>query len=305
MSEASQLTAAVIDVGSNTVRLCMYRVEKSGGKFTKIIDAKDSVGLGAYIGPDKTMSKGGIEAGGKAIRKLARMAEVVGFKKMGIFATAAVRNCANSAEVAKEFQQKCGYPVRVLTGEEEAYLSVQGALASAPMRSGLFFDLGGGSTEVVGLQKGKVTVCDSIPIGSLTSWRRNAHCIIPGEDELEAIEQGFAELLRTSPVNPTDYKNICGIGGSTRLALKVANHLRYSSPDNRTLSLESINRIFDMNANDRFALSRLVLQIQPSRVHTFLPGCAIMRAIMEAAGIDYLEVAKTGIREGYLLKELR
>ena len=84
-----------------------------------------------------------------------------------MLATAAVRDAKDGKEFAKEIERATGVAVRVISGEEEAQLSALGVLAGVPDADGLMGDLGGGSLELVLLNKGKIAQQVTLPIGPL------------------------------------------------------------------------------------------------------------------------------------------
>lgn len=79
--------------------------------------------------------------------------------------------------------------VEVLSGDEEAELGYYGALRTLDLRSGAMFDIGGGSTEIVEVEKGRILRAQSLPVGSLNLFDRHVSKIWPKRRELEAITQ--------------------------------------------------------------------------------------------------------------------
>ena len=304
MANADKVVA-LIDVGSNTIRMVVYCVDQVTREFKSVIDAKDAVGLSSYISEVGAMSEEGITAGCRSVARLVRMSQLAKCDDVCIFATAAVRGCSNSNQVVDALSRSANCPVRVLSGEEEARLSMMGALSSESMRSGLFFDIGGGSTELAGLEKSCVSAYDSIPLGSLSSWKDRVLGDFPSTVELEAIERSFGEMLRISPVEVSKYSELCAIGGTMRLALKVIQRIdkERKSEKSNVMTRADFDRIFDLAEADPSTLAWHVLSIKPERVSTFLPGCAIARSILRASGCSSVRIAKTGLREGYLLSE--
>lgn len=300
---AGKRTITVVDIGSNTVRACVYRVKDRASSFVKVVDVSKAVGLAGYVDESCIMSREGIDAGCRAVSKAVRVAELAGSDETIILATGAVRNCINTAQVVKALDKKAGHPVRVLSGEEEAFMSAAGASWSTGIGTGLFFDLGGGSTELADMRKGGIVGVDSIPVGTLSSRRGVSGTILPEAGELEAIETGFARLLGASPVHLSSQPAVVGVGGSMRLALKVARNLGGDDPG-RVLGLADLNMILDRGIHDPESLYRLILKLKPARIHTFLPACAIARAIMHSTGCNEMTVSKAGLREGCLISEM-
>ena len=302
MAECKQRWA-VVDMGSNTVRLCVYEVS-GPGKYNRIATSKFAVGLASYVDEANVLVPGGLKAASRALKKLTEMAVLMDCQRVMVFATGAARNCSNSDEVIDALQKKCGYPIEVISGRDEARLSLRGALQTVDCQSGLFFDIGGGSTELMTLKRGTYKEGESIPMGSLSSWSKYVKNILPEEGELSAFESAMSILIDSCGVDLARHERVCGIGGTMRLALKVSKALRNDDSDNREVDMDDFDRIFSLLESDPIRLSSMLLQLNPARVHTFLPGCIIAQEILRKSGCGKIIVAKSGLREGYLLSKL-
>lgn len=293
----------VVDLGSNTVRLCVYEV---GGKnpYKRIASAKSAVGLSSYVGEGGILGDTGIRAAARAVKKLIGMADLMGCQRTFVFATGAARNCRNSKEALAQITQMADHQIEVISGKDEARLSLKGALETVDCQSGLFFDIGGGSTELMTLERGKFKEGDSIPMGSLSSWSKYVRSILPESCELDALKSAMGILIDASDVDLSKHERVCGIGGTMRLALKVANNLRAEASKSREVDLDDFSRIFSLLETDPERLSAMLLQLNPARVHTFLPGCIIAREVLLKSGCGKIVVAKSGLREGFLLSKL-
>ncbi len=282
---------SIVDMGSNTIRLCVYLVRLNGGTYKKLLDARETVGLSSYV-EEGMMTKDGVRAASKALKKLLRTAELVGCKRNFIFATAAIRNCKNSDEVVTSIQDRTCCKVEVISGKEEARLSVRGALETVDVESGLFFDIGGGSTELAMLDGKNYVFGLSLPYGSLSTWHEFVTEVMPTSGELEKVATCIRGALKESAADLTLATEMCGIGGTMRMARKVAAELGAVSDGRRVLSLADINLILKTAEEDEATLARIMLEINPARMHTFLPGCVIAREIMLAANVDSAVISK-------------
>lgn len=293
----------VIDLGSNTVRLCVYDIS-GPEKYKRIATSKFAVGLASYVGEDGVLDARGVKAANRAVRKLSEMSKLMGCDTTFAFVTGAARNCVNSAEVIAAIEEASGQKLEVLPGKDEARLSLMGSLETVKVDSGLFFDIGGGSTELMTMEKGKYLLGDSLPMGSLSSWSRFVSSILPEDEELDAVRDAIRILIDSCEVDVSKHDRVFGIGGSMRLALKVSHELREDESDDRVVTMDDFERIFGLLHTDSIKLSGMLLQMNPARVHTFLPGCVIAREIMLKAGCDKITVAKSGLREGYLMAKM-
>ena len=137
----------VIDIGSNTIRLVLYKVENNTLK--PMLNKKYAAGLAGYINKKNCLSQKGMD---KAVEILTEFREVtsnMGIREVFPFATASLRNIDNAQEVLETIEKSCGFQIRVLSGKEEAVFDYYGAVQDMDMGSGLLVDIGGGSTELV------------------------------------------------------------------------------------------------------------------------------------------------------------
>ena len=94
------------------------------------------------------------------------------------------------------------------------------------------------------------------------------------------------------------------MGGTIRAAAKLCNDLSGSDPDNRIIPVGEIRSLYkDLKKGDRDTL-RQILRSVPDRVHTILPGLAILTAVLRAYQVETVSVSTCGVREGYLLNRV-
>ena len=141
-----QRDAAVIDVGSNSVRLVLYRME--GRAIWTVYNEKVLAGLGRDLGATGRLSPTGVEQAMAALRRFRAVLDAARSQQVFTAATAAVRDAVDGpAFVARE----TGLNLRVLSGQEEARYAALGVLAGSPDGEGVVGDLGGASLELVRL----------------------------------------------------------------------------------------------------------------------------------------------------------
>jgi len=160
---------AVIDVGSNTVRLCVYDVlypEKR--KFKTIMNRKIMAGLAAYI-VDGAFSDEGIAEAILAVKKCIKRASYLSPDRIDVFATAVLRNISNSAQAIAAIEQGAGCSISLLSNADEAHLGFVGASSRGTLDDGALIDIGGGSTEITVIENGIDVARTSLPQGSLSS----------------------------------------------------------------------------------------------------------------------------------------
>ena len=157
--------AAVIDIGSNSVRLVVYRLE--GRAIWTVFNEKVLAGLGRDLARTGTLSPEGIETALAAVRRFRAVLESVQPGAVFVAATAAVRDASDGSAFVKRVQDETGYKIRVLSGMEEANYAALGVLAGAPLAQGVVGDLGGSSLELTTVGQGRVGEGITLPLGPL------------------------------------------------------------------------------------------------------------------------------------------
>ncbi len=162
------MPAAILDLGSNTIKILVARREPDGrlsALLTRTIEARISAGISR---DHPTLSEEGMARGLDAVKTLLAEAAPFAPKKIQIVATSAVRDALNGADFAARIHAATDSPVRILTGEEEANLIGRGLTcdpALADLRDFYLFDLGGGSLECLAFRDRKIIQALSLPLG--------------------------------------------------------------------------------------------------------------------------------------------
>ena len=136
----------VIDVGSNTIRLCIYDV--SNGEIYPMLNNKTTAGLAGYVKKGK-MTKKGIQKACDVLNKYKDMMQHFPLEQLFVFATASLRNISNTDEALQTITADTGLSIDVLTGYQEATFDFIGAARSMHLNKGVLLDIGGGSTEIL------------------------------------------------------------------------------------------------------------------------------------------------------------
>ena len=165
-------------------------------------------------------------------------------------------------------------------------------------------DIGGGSVELTRIAKGKEKCGMSLPQGSLSSFSQYVHGLVPSPHEMESITLAFRENLNRRPMRDYAAKELYGIGGSVRSAMKVYGDLFNDGERLGYIELVHLDQMLNAYRNDGAAFAHGSLHTVPDRVHTFIPGCLLLREIFAVTGARRMTVAKKGLREGYLLERV-
>lgn len=299
----------IIDLGSNTIRLCIYEVDCTEQRplqkkdIQTLLNYKVMAGLASHV-TQGVMSQQGIKKAIKTINEHLDHAAPYACKRIDIFATAVLRNCTNSHEATAALEAGINKRITLLSNEEEAHLGYQGACLDMPIYSGTMVDIGGGSTELTRIEQGFDLNKISLPQGSLSSF---AHCvegIVPTPEEQEAIAQAFRSLLDKQTVQPYVSDRLYGIGGAIRAAAKVYGDVCNKGERYDYLLPEHIKAILNQYRANPHRFAHEALRTIPDRIHTFIPGCIIINELFDLCKAQRLDICKCGIREGYLAERV-
>lgn len=289
---------AVIDTGSNTIRLGIYEYENDQQKmlYNRAIFAN----LAGFI-KDGTLSSQGIEAATDAILEHLKVAQEYGCTP-NVFATAAIRNAHNTEEICEKIKKKTGLFVDVLSGEEEAIYSFYGAAPDFACSSGVVADVGGGSSEVIVFSEKTPVACQSVPFGSLKSYHAFVNGTLPTMAEVYAIRQAITDQLKQNEAFcHTKSENLCIVGGGVRASTKLAKAFLGKN----ALSMEVLDAILSIITETPQKAQAVIEEVAPERALTIAPALAIYTAVGEWFGSSTVFVSDNGIKEGYILKKLR
>ncbi|MBO6179372.1 MAG: phosphatase [Selenomonadaceae bacterium] len=294
---------AIIDVGSNTVRLNIYKYEF--GRLSFVLSRKESVGLASYV-KNGAMMRAGIHRVAAVLAEFRELLEDLSIEHIYAFATAALRNATNSKEAVEEVENRSGLKLDVISGEEEARLDFIGASTAVNITDGLLVDIGGGSTELVPYKDGKMLHAVSIPMGSLNTYNNFVSNILPTKAERKAIKQAvLVEIGKHPEFEGGIYPTICGVGGTARAANKLNIDLFQLDIGNSKIKSPNLKKMIKLLENDESKLVPvetldILLRVVPDRVRTLLPGMIVLYTIAKYFKSDIIEVTNAGVRDGYL-----
>ncbi len=136
---------ALIDMGSNSIRLTVYDLDKTSFKI--LFKKKIMAGLAAFV-KDGILTQDGIDCACNCLQVFQHTLERLHIENLAVFATASLRNVENTDQALEQIQQATGICVEVLSGEMEAECGYYGAITDVQVDDGLFVDIGGASAEL-------------------------------------------------------------------------------------------------------------------------------------------------------------
>ena len=292
---------AIIDIGSNTIRLSVYEVS-GGGDIRQTYKQKSVVGLAGHVDRKNALSDEGVAEACASLNRFSRALAKMDISETHVFATASLRNVVNTPQVVETIKRETGFDVTVISGEEEAVCGYTGATNSASISDGLLIDIGGGSTELVLCRNGKIEKAVSVTVGALNMYSKYVTRVLPTPAQAENIRAEALRKLEAFKCKPAPA--MCGVGGTMRALYKLNNALFGAPPENRHVSVKNAKKILSLIETDTRRTIGKILQMIPERVHTITPGLIILNTIIRKYACKTITVSESGVREGYLIRNV-
>lgn len=291
---------AIIDIGTNSVRLLMAEKDEKG-EWKTLRKELRSTRLGEGMTDKATIGQGAKERTLSAVEEFTAMAKLEGAEDIFAYGTSIMRDASNGAEFADEVTAASGVPVRILSGKEEAYYSYIGAAGTSGVITSVV-DIGGGSTEIC--------VGFGTDVGARHSFRLG--CVRCSKQFDTTTARGRAELKKHcfTLFRETDLmesmrnvKRWIGVGGTvTSLAsmlqeLEVYDSLKVQDyvihPEDVSKILEKLSK---MSYDDKCHMKGLL----PSRADIIVAGVVILDSLMEYFALSEITVSDRDLSEGLL-----
>lgn len=287
---------AVVDTGSNTVRMSVYSVEN--GLLCELFTEAIFANLAGHI-KDTILTDEGIDVCCDAILHHKENAKKYD-AEFHVFATAAIRNAKNCDYISQKIKEKTDVNIKVLSGNDEAELSFLGAIEDFPVEEGIMADVGGGSSEIILFKNGKMVTSQSVPLGSLKAYKTFVTGELPTKEETEKIKNEVLKYIKSNKsFDGVKADTLCLVGGGVRAAKKMSEIVL----NRKDLTVGSVDAMLDTFISD-VSFLELFERIVPKRKYTICPGLSIYSAIGNNFGADKIYISDKGIKEGYVKKYL-
>jgi len=297
----NERTRAVIDMGSNSFRLVIYRYVP-GHWFRLVDEIREPVRLSEHV-IDGRIGPAALARAERAAHLYAAYCDAAGIHTVDVVATSAVRDAVNQREVL-DVLSVGRLAVRVLSAEQESWYGYLGVVNGSTLADGWFVDLGGGSVQVGRVDGRRLTRSMSAPLGAV----RLTEAFLTGDQrdakQIAALRTHVRKALKAYEWIGGNGR-IVGIGGALRtLAVMQQRAARGPLIDpnghrmSRAALAATIDQLTALPASQRYRLAGL----RPDRGDIILAAALTIDEVMRAVGSDVLEVCGQGLREGVFLE---
>jgi exopolyphosphatase/guanosine-5'-triphosphate,3'-diphosphate pyrophosphatase len=293
-------SVAVIDIGSNSVRLVVY--ESLTRSLVTLFNEKALCGLGREVQSTGLLAKDAVDKALTALRRFHALCKVMKVGRVYAIATAAARDASNGPAFIAAAEKICGCEIQIISGPREAKLSALGVISGVHKPDGLVGDLGGGSLELIDVKGNAVRQGVTLPLGSLAL--QDASQKSPKKAE-RIVKLALADVAQ---LKAGVGRNFYAVGGTWRALARLhiiqsGYPLRvmhgYSIPANE--ALDFVRRLRRLaTANILANIESIAEQRQPLLVYAAL----VLEYVIRTAKPKTIVFSTYGVREGLLYEML-
>jgi exopolyphosphatase/guanosine-5'-triphosphate,3'-diphosphate pyrophosphatase len=289
---------AVVDLGSNSVRLVVYEGEARNP--VQIFNEKAVIRLAKGMTKTGQLDPRAMDQAEMVLRRYAAIVKAMGAHPFEVLATSAVRDAENGPDFVKRLAERMPeLTINVLSGHAEALLSAEGVLCGIPGADGILADLGGGSLELVRLDAGRVGEAVTLPVGVIRLADRS------GGDLLKARALVTAELEAAPFLAEAGGRDLYLSGGAFR-ALARIHIMQTGYPLNMvhhyTIGREEARDLAGVISEAGRKLIERMPGVPRRRIEDLPYAALILRRLLRASGVNRVVFSANGLREGWFAR---
>ncbi len=289
---------AVIDLGSNSVRMSINLL-RDNGEWESLQKLRTTVRLSEGMGADNILKETSMTRVIAALKEFCTIAKNNSCQTIVAIATAAVRNAVNRDKFIDRVLNETGIRFDVISGEDEAYYSYLSVRESLPIKNGLIFDTGGGSTELILVRDKQLVASTSLPLGAVVMSERMNH--LPQSEIYRYVSTTLGTIDWIDQAQSFD---LYGVGGSAKtLATLSVKELRLIEElHGLTLPYSKAAAIYQKLYNTPLELRKNLPGMDPSRADIIFEGLTPMKALMDMLGSKKIIISSYGVKEGVFFR---
>jgi exopolyphosphatase / guanosine-5'-triphosphate,3'-diphosphate pyrophosphatase len=296
-------TFAAVDIGSNSVRLKIARLER--GRLKPLHEDREVTRLGEGVFRSGFLTPESMAETVKVLRRFHRATQQIVTDTVRVVATSAMRDARNSPAFLEWVKSATGWRVEIISGVEEARLIHLGLVSGPRVDKSptLMIDLGGGSCELTISQGGHIRDAVSLSLGAVRLTDEFLRHDPARKGELKRL-RGFIgrELNRaTGRIAAARIKNVIATSGTAAALAAVAAHLRRDNQRQRqVVSRAEMTRIAKRLARSPVADRRNIEGIGPRRAEIIVAGAMVYHELLDRFHLKGFRYSPLGLRDGIL-----
>ena len=293
-------TVAVIDIGSNSVRLVVY--ENKERNLAPVFNEKTLCGLGREVQSTGLLAEDAVEKALAALKRFKALCRVMKVGEVCAIATAACRDASNGPDFIAKAERICGCSIEILSGAREAKLSALGVASGVYKADGIVGDLGGGSLELIDVRGHRLSRGVTLPLGGLALQDAS-------QGSLKKAAKLVSDLLTDLPtLKAGSGRTFYAVGGTWRALARI--HIIQSGYPLRVMhgySIPAADALDFVRRLRRLAASHTLADIEAvadARQPLLTYAALVLEYVIRIAKPKTVMFSTYGVREGLLYSML-
>jgi len=296
---------AIIDLGSNSVRMNIMRINELGG-YSVFDSAKEMVRLSEGLEQDGMLKPVPIDRTLKALKYFKRLIEVTEVQEVYAVATAAVRLAKNGDFFIKRARDEVGLNFRILSGKEEAYYDYLGVVNSIQINDCAIIDIGGASTEIVWVKNRMIKESVSMPFGSVILTEMFGEIKSKRERLHMASQYVKSEMEKVEWLGSLKGLRVIGLGGTIRTIGKIDrgfNSYPIKNMHNYRMTRGEVERVISLVFKKEEKDLKFIDGINNRRADVISLGMVPLKTLLAYTGSKGISVSGYGLRNGFFYEK--
>jgi exopolyphosphatase/guanosine-5'-triphosphate,3'-diphosphate pyrophosphatase len=291
----------VIDIGSNSARVVVYRRD-AAGRLRMLAGSRAALRLVRDVDRARRLSDESIERALRTLADFRALALGAGALQVKAVATAAMRDATNGALLIERVRRELGLPLEVIDGEAEARYGFQGAIQGLPVENGQLFDMGGGSMQLTRFRERRLVRSWSLPLGSLRLSSAFLAHDPPSRGEQARLRRHVHEHLQAAGLPALrSGETLVGTGGTVRNLAKIDARAR-GYPIRRVhghlIERRRLHEIAAQLLGTRAKRREAIPGLSAERSDSIAGGALAIDTLADALHADGILISGQGVREG-------
>lgn len=300
------LKTAIIDIGSNTIRLVLYSYNTKEG-LHEFGNIKTVARLRTYLLPNGEMSEEGIQILSDTLSSFKLILADYQVTDIKAAATAAIRQAINNEAIIERMKKETGIIIDILSEEEEAYYGFVAVAHSMDTPSAVTIDIGGGSTEITLFINKKLQKTISFPFGTVSLKQKfvsNSMINKAEREQLRAyVTKQFSSLNWIADLGLP----VIAIGGSARNIAQIHQQKKdypLSGVHQYEMKHADLVELRDYLTQFSFDQLKQLDGLSSDRADIIVPALEVFISLMSVVATDTFQISKKGLREGLIISSV-
>ncbi|MGE5344496.1 MAG: HD domain-containing protein [Acidithiobacillales bacterium] len=301
---------ATIDIGSNSIKLLVARLDpEDPDHYDEVLREKEMVRLAQETLSTGVLSEEAMADGVDCVKRFAELARAAGASRITAVATCAVREAENGADFIRRVRRETGVRPAVISGEEEARLTMRAVRLDLPASCDplLVVDIGGGSTEIAVASGTGIKLSESLDLGVVRLTERFVKSDPLSGKDAERLRRAIRSRLKKlrKPVRRTRFRTAVGTSGTILALAQIARALRGRTPPGAghlSVGLRDLRRAVKILSRTTIKEKARVHGLEPERRDIITAGGVLLLEVMEILGIETLLVSERSLRDSLVLE---